>query len=164
MDTLKPPLEEVKKELLFAYFAGLFDGEGCVRIGKNKPNPLHTSTSHYYLQVLISNQHLPILQEIQTVFGGSIQESIKCYVLHIASRQAASFLKAIKSYSRIKLDEIELALAFQELQNKGALSRSKKSEEYMLLLDGFRLRLSELKQRDKQHFQLEITDTTNEGG
>ena len=147
------------KDTDLAYYAGILDGEGTIRIGKNKPLEYHTRTAHYYLQVIIANQNLQVLEELKQCFGGSIQRATGCYHLHMASRMAASFLEAVKPYSRIKLPQIEVALQFQVLQTANAGNRQKKSDAYMLDLDGFRQRLSDLKQIDKLEFKIEFVNT-----
>jgi LAGLIDADG endonuclease len=151
-----------------AYSAGLFDGEGCIRIGKDKPRPWHTSSPRYFLQVLITNQNLSVLEELSKNFGGKIYRRPGCYVLFISARPSAKFLEAIKPYSRIKLPEIEVALKFQALQAENSYSRLKKSDEYLLVLDGLRQRLSDLKQVDKESFRTIITEkeieSNSEGG
>ncbi len=149
------------------YFAGLFDGEGCIRIGKNRITG-HTSTPHYYLQVILANQNLAILEELHVLCcGGHLQKGPGCYRFHLASNMAAKFLLEIQPFSKIKQPEIVVALAFQLLQETNSSSRKRKSDEYMLILDGFRQRLSDLKRVDKDPFKVDVNlefFDTSEGG
>ena len=146
------------KEVDLAYFAGLFDGEGHVRIGKD-PKPRYGATTRYYLQVIISNQNLQVLEELQQNFGGSIHGSSGCYHLAFGALQSMRFLEEVKPYIRIKLPQVEVALEFQRLQIENGRWRTKKTPEHMLILDGYKKRLEELKQIDKQDFKTEFTFT-----
>ena len=103
-----------------AYYAGLFDGEGCIHIAR-----IHTQKRKltYQLVCRVSMYSLSVLEQLKTSFGGSIY----CEKNHpisnkygllwswsIFSKGANSFLNQIKPYLRIKKSQAGLALQFQE--------------------------------------------------
>lgn len=53
-----------------AYFAGFFDGEGCVRVDK----AIHKLNNRYSYSLAVSfgNTYVPTLYEMKKLFGGSI--------------------------------------------------------------------------------------------
>lgn len=102
------------------YAAGLFDGKGHVSIFKktlaSKPN--HVG---YYLNAGITMSHYPTVKAFYDKFGGSLNNHIppikpnhrQQFHWSIGDRKAATFLRAIRPYSVIKADEIDLALALR---------------------------------------------------
>lgn len=142
-----------------AYSAGIFDGEGCVRIGRNDKKNGHIATPHFYLQAFIRNQNLQVLQMLQAEFHGSLHHSASCYTWSLSSLQAAAFLEAIKPYAIIKLPEIEVALEFQRLQNENSGSRCRKTDGQIQEREVLRQKLSALKQVDKEEFKWVITES-----
>jgi hypothetical protein len=106
------------KDADLAYWAGLFDGEGCVLIARGR-NPGRKVVQHW-LTVSVSNTDLDVLRELGERFGGSIATDRTrkphwhtCYHWHTSGRIAAAFLSAILPFARVKRAQIELALAFQ---------------------------------------------------
>jgi len=109
-----------------AYFAGFFDGEGCILIekpiykrknGKESPN--------YTLVVKTDNTNEWILQRLRMCFGGSVYlhhpvgEALNVrpiWVWVVRAKCAGKFLKAIVPYLILKKPEAEIAIAFQELK------------------------------------------------
>ncbi len=62
-----------RQDILFAYLAGIIDGEGCIRIGranniKKRTNPAYAA----YVQVGMTDKRVPEL--LQDTFGGSLRE------------------------------------------------------------------------------------------
>jgi hypothetical protein len=103
------------------YVAGLFDGEGTIRIAKwEKPNSPHI---RYCLYGGIGMCHLPIIKLLQETYGGSFNENRHDkrnprariqFLWIVSSQKAASFLRHIQPYAIVKLDQIDLALEFQK--------------------------------------------------
>jgi len=104
-----------------AYVAGLFDGEGCVVIGKRvqarKRRPPYVQ---HILMVSVANTNRPALDRLREMFGGCIITEKMKYAHHtqgytwsITSLRAARFLRRIRRYVRIKADQVNLALRFQ---------------------------------------------------
>ena len=103
------------------YAAGLFDGEGYVRISRwNKPNSRHI---RYQAVAGIGMTYRPIIEALQAEYGGSLNEnrhdlrSAKNRIQFtwlVASRKAYAFLLRVRPYLVVKKDEAEVVLAFQE--------------------------------------------------
>lgn len=98
------------------YFAGFFDGEGCVDIAKSRRG------REYQLRVTISNTILGPLSLINHLYGGSIYEHTpkkethkKLYQWSAVAIDAYTFLCDIAPYCMVKKDQIELALDFYAL-------------------------------------------------
>jgi hypothetical protein len=101
-----------------SYVAGLFDGEGFVRIHRwEKPNSVHI---RYNLIAGINMTHRPIIEMMHKEFGGGLRSARKetrgkrvlfCWM--VASQGAATFLRRIQPHAVVKKDQIDLALEFQ---------------------------------------------------
>lgn len=94
------------------WIAGFFDGEGCVyilpRYKKGKWNRAPQ------LMVAISQKRDGVLRDIQELYGGTVQKSNHCSSLRIAAAKAATFLRSIRPYTRVKSDAIDLGLEFYD--------------------------------------------------
>jgi len=98
-----------------AYYAGFFDGEGCIMIRKFRPaRPCHT------LEARVSLTRLNILEDFRGAFGGQIYKASKGKAQYkdkwqwvIGANKACVFLKTIYPYLRLKDKEAELAMEFQ---------------------------------------------------
>lgn len=91
-----------------AYIAGYIDGEGTFSVGKG------------FIEVQIANTHLPTLDWLRRLFGGSIArqnnrpENYKpAYSLRLRSRKAERLCKDILPYLDQKQEECRLLLRFQ---------------------------------------------------
>ena len=103
------------------YAAGLFDGEGYVRINRWK-RPNHKQI-RYQIIGGIGMTHRPIIEELHKTYGGSINmnrhdlrnpKNRIQFTWHVASHQLASFLRRVYPYLVVKKDEAKIALDFQE--------------------------------------------------
>lgn len=104
-----------------AYVAGLFDGEGYVRVSKwEKPNSTHI---RYNITAGINMTYRPIIEQLHTTFGGGFhmnrydlrnpkQRIGYCWV--VASQYAANFLRQIQPHAIVKRAQIDLAIEFQQ--------------------------------------------------
>jgi transposase-like protein len=96
------------------YVAGLFDGEGYVGVSHQAA---HDS---YCLVVSVTNNHLPVLEELQGLYGGSISEprhyGVKAgkgsWTWRAFSVDALAFLRSIEPHVIIKADQVAEALTF----------------------------------------------------
>jgi len=103
------------------YAAGLFDGEGYVRIARyRKPNSIHM---RHQVFVGIGMAHRPIIEQLHIAYGGSLhmnrhdQRNPKNRIQFSciwSSQIAVTFLRRIYPFTVVKRDQIELALALQE--------------------------------------------------
>ena len=114
-----------------AYIAGVFDGEGCVRLKKaNKDG--HS----YYLIAHITNSDNRMLKFVEERFGGKIyfQERTpnkKVCQWFITCGEAEAFLKTIQNFLVIKGEQVAVALKFHEIKEK--LSSEEKDRYYLKL-------------------------------
>jgi hypothetical protein len=101
------------------YAAGLFDGEGYVRIATwRKPNSVHT---RYQVYGGINMCHRPVIEALQQKFGGNMPNPgarqkphhRPLYTWNFSSQVAARFLRRVLPYLIVKREEAELALELQ---------------------------------------------------
>lgn len=102
------------------YVAGLFDGEGWVRISRwKKPNSTHV---RYQLTCGIGMAYRPIIEALAKEYGGSVHNNRHDlrspknriqFMWTIASQKAIRFLNRIYPYLVVKRDEAKIAIAFQ---------------------------------------------------
>jgi hypothetical protein len=105
------------EEVLLAYLAGLFDGEGCVMIAKKKTRGVSPS---FGLNVSLSNTDGRVTQLLKQRFGGYVKYAPDrrpnhraCYFWCLSgARMGAAFLQSIRPYTVIKSEQIDLALRF----------------------------------------------------
>lgn len=119
-----------------AYFAGFFDGEGCVGFARLRAG--------IFPRVLITNTNIEILREIQSRFGGDINPlSLRRagwkqgYSLRMSWTRAVEFLDAIYPWVRIKRPQIELVFAWNAIrpgQGRRTNARMAESAETIQLL------------------------------
>ena len=102
-----------------AYIAGLFDGEGCIRIDRAKSKTSKTRIIHRVsCQLSMANAFIPKL--FQFYFGGTyggkkVKKGYKPqWYWVVTSFTAEAFLKVILPYLKLKREEAKLALDFQK--------------------------------------------------
>ncbi len=109
-----------------AYVAGLFDGEGHIRIQRQHFRD-RRSPSHC-VRVSVSNTDRSVIEFLHDTFGGYIvvvNNEARCRKAHwrtcwsweLTSTGAANFLSMIQPYVRIKQRQVQLALEFQDQKN-----------------------------------------------
>lgn len=104
-----------------AYAAGLFDGEGYVRVSIwAKPNSPHV---RYAVIGGIGMTYLPVILALRDQFEGSVNQNRHDlrnpkhriqFTWHIASQTAATFFRQILPHLIVKREEVELALQLQD--------------------------------------------------
>lgn len=101
------------------YLAGLFDGEGSINITPRYSNDVRRG--RLYLQVALGNTDVRACRFYKAAFGGAAYLNQKATDRHLAywiwtvnSRKAASALKAMLPYLRIKKVQARHALAFAD--------------------------------------------------
>ncbi|KKL80756.1 hypothetical protein LCGC14_2001540 [marine sediment metagenome] len=108
------PYKLTKSEL--SYYAGFFDGEGCIMIKKkHRGRPFHT------LDITISSTNHNILEDFKRAFGGTVHGAYKSNTYYkdkwnwmVGGDKALAVLKALYPYLRLKSREAELGIEFQE--------------------------------------------------
>ncbi len=121
-----------------AYFAGLFDGEGCVNITKDNKQ------ISYELRVLFHITYASVLYEMESLFGGGVSiinmEKVKdypssinrikycnenidnhkqSYTYSLCSKEAWVFLKIVYPYCREKKEQARIAIEFYNRKRDG---------------------------------------------
>lgn len=146
------------------YAAGLFDGEGYVRISKWE-NPEKTKVRNQ-IYAGLNVTFRPVIEALQGTYGGSIhvnRHSLRnpnqrdCFVWNVSSQKAATFFRLILPYLIIKREEVELALELQasidewrfKLGNRWAYHPER--DAVLAYRDSIARRISELKHRTFSH-------------
>jgi hypothetical protein len=125
-----------------AYIAGLFDGEGCVRIYTED------NKKWFILQITISNTCVPLLLEIQKHYGGNVsgRRNGLCYSWSMTSKPAAEILKKMLPYLIVKKEQAEIAIEFQARKEHGGYWRDKQiTEKELEIRREYMNKLKELK-------------------
>lgn len=110
----------------WAYFAGLFDGEGSVTVSHVKRKTDAASgkagTHLFNYSLRISNNDPSPLNELQTKLGGSVRSHSKAkansFVWIAQGEVAVSFAIGILPFTRIKTSQLEKFLTLMKLRNK----------------------------------------------
>lgn len=140
-----------------AYFAGLFDGEGCIQIRKNKPGK-NGRQVFYQICVTIAMIDRRPLELLAGRFGGRIYNSAvtkltlsPAFQWVVVSRTAKLFLERMQPYSKVKREEIDVALKCQEdiTRKKGGGKRTDAAT--LAFRESCRLELQALKRRFRFH-------------
>lgn len=103
------------------YAAGLFDGEGYIRIARwQKPQSVHI---RYQVFGGIGMTYYPVIQMLRDTYGGSINQNRHDlrssnhriqFTWHVGSQIAAIFLRRVIPFLVVKKEEAEVALMLQE--------------------------------------------------
>jgi hypothetical protein len=130
------------KETELAWLAGFVDGEGCVRIARDKNKAGRSTPYTYYLSVQISQKDPTVLRRIKETWGGTMwcknpERNGGVWNYHIKARKAQALLEAILPHLVLKREQAEMALAFQErrLSHPGPVQsdRTLDDEDYWAL-------------------------------
>jgi hypothetical protein len=124
--------QETAMRLSLQYVAGLFDGEGWVRIqtpgirldGSRTPGSNYRRFPSYQVIAGIAMTHKPVMVAFHEQFGGTLYgddhyrrkdpKNRTIYRWHVQSQQAHQFLTAIVKHLLIKQDQVELAIELQD--------------------------------------------------
>lgn len=107
-------------DLELSYFAGLFDGEGCVQIAHHKPQE-GKRTEQHTLRCSVNMVNKKCVSSF-LVFGGSTCQKTRDrgnprwqpqWTWSISSNQAMDFLKTLLPFVQLKRDQFKLAIEFQ---------------------------------------------------
>lgn len=144
---------------MIEYFAGLFDGEGCIHIRKSKrPSGIWG----YQLSCVLGMVTPKPIHLLKKTFGGSIYIAKKkrpnrdCHNWTVCSRIALRFLEQVEPHLIVKKEEALLAMEFQahvdahshRLGNGnrgGFVTRPHDFDQIMAYRDSLWLKMRELK-------------------
>lgn len=117
--------ENIKK-IDIAYIAGLFDGEGNARVEKYKSSK--NGKYYYRIRARIFNTNITCLYHVKKIIGyGGVYASHNprgkkpyktCYVYNVQNKKAKKFIKLIKSFTIIKMEQIDNVL---KIRHTGAV-------------------------------------------
>lgn len=100
-----------------AYYAGFVDGEGCIRFNNNGTKAGRSAPTP---QITVGNTRREVLEDLMADFGGSIRvlhvgdhRHKPAWVWSIHSSAAASFLRQIYPYLRLKRPQAELIFEWE---------------------------------------------------
>ena len=150
-------MDNLLKATDFAYVAGIVDGEGCIYIGKNKPNR-HRNMTTYALFVTVTNTNEWLIQWLRFSFGGSITKTVRkakpnqkdAWTWCVAAQQGASFLRLVTPYLRVKKYQAEVALRFQGSKRpRGSYGATPRTDEEMALEEAQCILMHELNRKGK---------------
>lgn len=110
-------INKIKKADIY-YLAGLFDGEGCVTLGKANNN--YTPT--YHLNVNIVNTNEALIRWVHSVVGkGGVSQKTRendhwkdCFTWKVNGEHAVEFIKRIYPYLKVKKAQAEIAIKYGE--------------------------------------------------
>lgn len=108
-----PPVQELDR----AWFAGFFDGEGCVCLRKH-PVKQHI---HWYIEICVPNTCFAPLDYAAERIGGRVHTRCMSDGIHkdirawtATAAEAVAILRAIRPYLRVKHRQADLAIEFQQ--------------------------------------------------
>jgi len=102
------------------YVAGLFDGEGCIRLQR------HSRIGNYSLHVTLTNVHKPVLDELQRRYDGRVSRKDSrshVYQWTLTCKNAAWFIRDIGPRLIIKRDQYEVAVRYLNLRDENPYIR-----------------------------------------
>lgn len=134
---------ELTNKCQIAYIAGLFDGDGsiCIAIWIQK-NPRFSPV--YYLKIDIGSVEESIISWLKENLGGHSCFNKVCFIWEIKRKGAEKILQRILPYLRIKNSQAELALQFQEEENKRRSQGKRLTAEILERREKFRQEMKAL--------------------
>jgi hypothetical protein len=144
------------------YWAGLFDGEGCILIHSYQRKgcfraqsslKVSVSNTHYGIILALSQDFPPPSGRVIASFLGGPKDQVKRrqqYKWEMSGLHAYNFLKSVTPYLLIKREQAVVALEFYDLpwrtQRTGAGGGWKIRTDEQVIIDGnFAQRIKELK-------------------
>ena len=105
-------------EIQVAYYAGLFDGEGCISLTKSDRTKIRSGRKNQFiLHVTIRIREAWVLENLLSEFGGHLRTysgakptCAPVGVWSIQSLKGRYFLSSILPYLRLKKDQAELGI------------------------------------------------------
>jgi hypothetical protein len=102
------------------YFAGFFDGEGCISITRQKKSWGNKEQPYFHrLRINLAQKDPSVLKELYDIVGGTIHCSNGIWKWYADDAFAVQFLEAITPFLRIKKAQAELALEFSKTKKGG---------------------------------------------
>lgn len=135
MSSLKTRQESSPQEPIYAYAAGLIDGEGCIRIQKQKNKLAYIPV----VQVSMSDKARGILVGMQKEFGGNLysqdfhqEKWSKQTTWRVNGAEAVAFLRKVLPNLMLKPRQAELALSLDKMRlQQGWTKKTRRIAEEM---------------------------------
>ena len=106
------------KKTDLAYFAGIFDGEGCIIIRKGR-------SGYHTAMATLTNTNEWICRQFQFSFGGSVymrspqgDRRQAIWAWSVEAQKAQGFLEIIVPYLKLKRAQAEIAIGFAKRVHK----------------------------------------------
>ncbi len=121
-----------------AYFSGLLDGEGCLRVGRFKNS---NGEIRYRAQCAIAMTEKAPIEWLHSVFGGGVYldrkrnnpKSKVCHIWQINAQQASAILIQALPYLKVKAGQARLIVEFTKgLTGQGGRGINKPIPEILL--------------------------------
>lgn len=102
------------------YFAGFFDGEGCISIARQKKVWGNKNQAYFHrLRINLAQKDPSVLKQLYEIVGGSLHCSNGIWKWYADDASAVQFLESITPFLRIKKTQAELALEFSKTKKGG---------------------------------------------
>jgi hypothetical protein len=131
------------------YYAGLFDGEGCVYIAVRRAG--HRCSPEFALTVNLANTYRPVLYQLKKEYAhGSVRAQAKgsniwCWAA--SGPTALRFLKDVVDFLIVKRVQAKLAIKFRErIQTNNVVLTAREVK----IREGYAKKLRELKRAYRQ--------------
>ena len=142
-------------KLDLAYFAGFFDGEGCIQIASQRRQWKGRPYRYYRLELVVASTNHWIIELMKFQFGGAVYEENReghpkshrpAWRWMICARRAKTFLEDVLPYLKLKRAEAEIAIKWQSERRMGQMSWGER-EKMMAVTEANRMVLSALKRQ-----------------
>lgn len=123
-----------------AYLSGIIDGEGSISIELQKSGVALRKINYYAVRLVIVNTSLPLLQWIESNFGGKITKRAKivnrrtCYQWALHSFNAAQLLTLCLPFLIEKKERAQILIRFMAIKSGHYLSPEVIDEREKLFL------------------------------
>ncbi len=139
-------------KISLAYWAGFFDGEGCVTITRSAIKGLKRPRRSMKVYVVQANRW--VVDALRFQFGGSVSPLWKakphyrqswCWCIN--ANQAQQFLELIIPYLVLKRNEAELAIRFQKNRLPRGCNDAQRVEAQVAAEEAQRISLHQMKDK-----------------
>jgi len=140
------------KKTDLAYLAGLFDGEGCIRIASQKLKRAKQGRQNELVMQVGSSDEW-VCQTFKMAFGGSIGTRVaetrtRIWEWKACAKIARSCLEVLLPYLHLKRPQAEIAIAFQKAKKYRGRGKFLSDKEWALE-EAQRLMVKDMKKRIK---------------
>lgn len=132
-----------------AYFAGFFDGEGCVSILELKAKHNKQVVPRFSLRLSLPQNDRGILMLLAQMFGGYVtghQKEHGSFRWSISDNKAAGFLRKTLQFLRVKRDQALVGIDFSDHKAESSVDhRNGDCRSILSVRKGYKTKLQELK-------------------